>query len=107
MKSTLQTKPARLAVKLRHIRLKLGFSQSQMLEYLGFSHELFRSNISQYERGAREPALVVLLKYAQAAGVWVDVLIDDELELPEELPVSPKSEGIRRSRNKPFPTRRQ
>jgi hypothetical protein len=32
-------------------------------------------------------------------GVFVDVLVDDELELPEKLPASPKSEGIRRKKS--------
>jgi transcriptional regulator with XRE-family HTH domain len=66
-----------------------------MLERLGFSEELFRSNISQYELGTREPPLPVLLQYARVANVYVDVLIDDDLEPPEKLPASPKSEGIR------------
>ncbi|HEV3470658.1 MAG TPA: helix-turn-helix transcriptional regulator [Pyrinomonadaceae bacterium] len=91
-----RTKSARLAEKLLRIRLALGLSQSGMLEHLGFSEELFRSNVSQYELGTREPALPVLLQYARAANVWVDVLIDDELDLPYELPSRMKSEGIRR-----------
>ncbi|HWS53188.1 MAG TPA: helix-turn-helix transcriptional regulator [Pyrinomonadaceae bacterium] len=91
-----RTKSARLAEKLLRIRLALGLSQSGLLEHLGFSEELFRSNVSQYELGTREPALPVLLQYARAANVWVDVLIDDELDLPEELPSLTKSEGITR-----------
>ena len=81
-----RTKSARLAEKLLQIRLSLGLSQSGMLEHLGFSEELFRSNVSQYELGTREPALPVLLQYARAANVWADVLIDDELDLPARLP---------------------
>ena len=38
-----------------------------------------------YELGKREPPLPVLLKYARIAGVYVDVLIDDELDLPKKL----------------------
>ena len=90
-------KSARLAEKLLRIRVELGLSQSGMLEQLGFSEELFRSNISQYELGTREPSLPVLLQYARAANVWLDILIDDELDLPEKLPSSTKSEGIRRN----------
>jgi transcriptional regulator with XRE-family HTH domain len=67
-----------------------------MLEYLGLTEDLYRNNISSYERGEREPPLHALLKYAQAAGVWVDVLIDDELDLPDTLPSPTKHEGIRR-----------
>ena len=32
--------------------------------------------------GKNEPALPILLRYARIAGVTVDVLIDDELDLP-------------------------
>jgi transcriptional regulator with XRE-family HTH domain len=92
-----RTKSARLAEKLLRIRVELGLSQSGMLEQLGFSEELFRSNISQYELGTREPSLPVLLQYARAANVWVDVLVDDELDLPDELSSRKKSEGVRRN----------
>jgi transcriptional regulator with XRE-family HTH domain len=48
----------------------------------GLAEKLTRNEISKYERGVREPALAVLLKYARAANVNVEVLMDDELELP-------------------------
>ena len=86
----------RLAEKLLRIRLDLNLSQSGILHHLGFSDELFGSNISQYERGTRVPSLPVLLAYARAANVYVDALIDDELDLPERLPSPTKSEGSRR-----------
>lgn len=85
MKNGPATRPKRLAEKLRQIRLSLGLSQSEMLDRLGFSKTLFRGNISQYELGRREPPLMVLLAYARAVAVSVDVLIDDELELPAKL----------------------
>lgn len=96
MKNASRTKASRIAEKLLRIRLELNLSQSGMLEHLGFSEELFRSNVSQYELGTREPPLPVLLSYARVAGVWVDVLIDDELDLPEKLPSPAKHEGVRR-----------
>lgn len=89
-------KPTRLAEKLLQIRIALGLSQNAMLKHINFDQELFQGSISGYELGTREPPLPVLLKYAQAAGVWIDVLVDDELDLPERLPANPKSEGIRR-----------
>ena len=91
-----RTKAARLGEKLLRIRLELGLSQNGMLEHLGFSEELFRSNVSQYERGTRVPPLPVLLEYARAAGVYVDDLIDDEFDLPEKIPGKVSHEGIRR-----------
>lgn len=93
MKKTPRTKCARLAEKLLKVREGLGLTQSQMLELLGFSDELFRSNISQYERGHRQPPLPVLLEYARAAGVCVDVLISDDMNLPTRLPSKPKHRG--------------
>ncbi|HZT35423.1 MAG TPA: helix-turn-helix transcriptional regulator [Nitrososphaera sp.] len=79
-------KPVRLAAKLLHIRNALGLSQNGMLERLGLADRVNRNYISNFERGIREPSLLVLLQYARAAGVYVDVLIDDEVDLPERLP---------------------
>jgi transcriptional regulator with XRE-family HTH domain len=80
----------RLAEKLLQIRLALDLSQNQLLERLGLTDDLYRTNISSYERGEREPPLFALLSYARVAGVCVDVLIDDEMDLPERLPSKPK-----------------
>ena len=99
MKNASRTKSARLADKLLKIRLGLGLSQNGLLERLGFADELFRSNISQYELGRREPPLPVLLRYARAAGVYVDTLIDDELDLPEKLPGAVKHPSVPRGRS--------
>jgi transcriptional regulator with XRE-family HTH domain len=74
--------PAKLGEKLTQIRDYLGVSQDGLVRKFGLSDRLTRNEISKYERGVREPALVVLLKYARAAAVNVEVLMDDELELP-------------------------
>lgn len=79
-------KQERLADKLRQIRLALGLSQAEMLRHLGAEDYIAFKQISTYELGTREPPLWVLLQYARAAGVSTDVLIDDELDLPEKLP---------------------
>jgi len=89
-------KPARLPEKLLQIRLALELSQDGMLQRLGLGETLSRTTVSAYEVGTSEPPLPVLLEYARAAGVWVDVLIDDELDLPDKLPSPTKHEGIRR-----------
>ncbi len=78
-------RPERLAEKLKGIRVALGLSQDGMLERLGLAEEYFRSRISAYELGNREPPLPVLLEYARCAGISTDVLIDDELDLPAGL----------------------
>jgi transcriptional regulator with XRE-family HTH domain len=83
-------KPERLAEKLRQIRLALELSQDGMLERLEMTEEYFRSRISAYELGNREPPLPVLLRYARLVGVSTDLLIDDELDLPAKLPAKPK-----------------
>ena len=87
--------PQRLAEKLLQIRLALGLSQNGMLRRLGSPEKLSQSNISGYERGVREQPLLILLEYARVAGVYMEVLVDDALDLPSKLPVSRKHEGIR------------
>ena len=89
-------KTERLAEKLQRIRVALGLSQSELLRQLGFEEELWYTQISGYELGRSEPPLVLLLEYARAANVYVEALIDDELDLPERLPSPAKSEGVRR-----------
>ncbi len=74
-------KPKRLAEKLLQIRIGLGLSQNQMLEKLGLTDKVFRSAVSGYELGTREPPLPIILKYARIIGISTDVLIDDEQEL--------------------------
>jgi transcriptional regulator with XRE-family HTH domain len=88
--------PERLADKLRQIRLALGLSQAEMLSRLGVQDLIVVKQISAYELGKREPSLMVLLAYARAANVIADVLIDDELDLPSNLPSAKKHEGVRR-----------
>lgn len=85
MKKTSPTKSARLAKKIRRIRMDLKLSQNQILERLGLADELFRSNISQYEHGHRVPSPPVLLAYARLADVDLATLIDDDLEILREL----------------------
>ncbi len=86
-------RPLRLAAKLRQIRESLQLSQTGMIERLGLQEELGRHLISMYETDVREPSLLVLLRYAEAAHVYADVLIDDRLDLPEHLPSPGKSDG--------------
>ncbi|HEX8072036.1 MAG TPA: helix-turn-helix transcriptional regulator [Pyrinomonadaceae bacterium] len=100
-------RPERLPEKLLEIRLKLGLSQNGMVRRMGLEDEIERDYISKYERGTLEPSLWVLLRYAQAANVWVDVLIDNDLDLPEKLPARSKSEGAKRKRSGRGGTKRQ
>jgi transcriptional regulator with XRE-family HTH domain len=94
MGSRMRPRPERLADKLRQIRTSLGLSQSEMVNHLQLQDVIAYNKISNYELATREPALPILLRYAKAAGVCVDVLIDDELELPTKLPATPVHRGV-------------
>ena len=87
-KTTLENLPKR----------QLGLSQNEFLEQLGFADELFRSNISQYERGDRVPAPAILLAYARLAEIDLELLIDDDLLLPDE--INPTRRESARSRRR-------
>lgn len=86
----------RLAGKLLQIRNALGLSQSEMWKLLGVEEDIPYTRISKYELGENEPPLYILLRYARAAKVPMEVLVDDELDLPETLPHTTNHEEIRR-----------
>ena len=79
-------KPLRLGEKLLQIRSSLGLSQTQMWKRLEIDDYLPYTVISGYERGLREPSLEIVLKYARLVGVQMELLVDDELDLPKKLP---------------------
>ena len=89
-------KPQRLAEKLLSIRDMSGLSQNGMIRHLGLTGSLSRGSVSEFETGRREPSLLVLLKYARTAGVPMEMLIDDELDLPEELPPTRRNPRTKR-----------
>jgi transcriptional regulator with XRE-family HTH domain len=91
--------PLYLAHKLLQIRTALDLSQDRIIERMGLKESLTRNRISEYELGY-EPPLSVLLLYARLANVIVDVLIDDDLELPPQIPSPERHEGIPRKKNK-------
>jgi transcriptional regulator with XRE-family HTH domain len=62
--------------------MSLDLTQPEMIKKLAVKEKLYPVSISEYERGKREPPLLVLLRYAKVAGVSTDVLIDDRLNLP-------------------------
>ena len=84
--------PSRLKHKLRRIRKLLDISQEEMVKRLrkvARGSPVYPGHISEFETGKREPSLLVLLAYAKVAGVTTDMLIDDKLELPDDLPGIP------------------
>jgi transcriptional regulator with XRE-family HTH domain len=92
-----RVRPERLPEKLLQIRLALGLSQSELLRRLALEDVMDYRRISEFERGTTEPHLSVLLQYARAAGVHMEDIADDELDLPDKLPGKVNYQGIRRS----------
>lgn len=78
--------PRLLGKKLELIRKGLGINTfEEMATRLDMKEvNLYRSTIYEYENNKREPPLIVLLRYARIAGVSVETLIDDELDLPNK-----------------------
>ncbi len=76
--------PLRLPEKLRRIRLDNGLTQGKMLLIINptESDEGNRARVSQYENGARVPSLIEIYNYARFAGVTVETLLNDNLDLP-------------------------
>jgi transcriptional regulator with XRE-family HTH domain len=89
-------RPRRLAEKLLHIRNALGLSQTELYKKLGVEDLIPYTRISKYERDELEPPLPILLQYARAAGVHMEDIVDDELDLPEKLPGIVKYQGLKR-----------
>ena len=94
MGTSRRPKPKRLAEKLKTIREMLGLTTEDLINRLDCPEiPLHRASITQYEKGRREPPLEVLLQYSRLVNIYVDVLIDDKLCLPNILPAGKKSEG--------------
>ncbi len=88
-------RPLRMAAKLRTIREELGLSQSQMLARLGLEDTMHYGRISQYENDEREPTLMTLLAYSHVAGVHLEDIVSDDLDLPSKLPGNVIYHGLR------------
>src|SRR5260370_8220758 len=86
----------RLCEKCVQIRTELGSSEPELIRLLGFEDLIDYRRISEFELGDAEPPLPVLLEYAHIAGVHMEDIVDDELDLPAKLPVGVKYKGIKR-----------
>jgi transcriptional regulator with XRE-family HTH domain len=97
-------RPRRLSEKLAHIRASFGLSQNEMVRRLGLEGRLLREDVSRFERGVGgEPPLDLLLRYARAIsttgrGEFLEALIDDEMDLPKQLPADPEKASARGKR---------
>ena len=96
---SIRRRPKRLAKKLLQIRNALGLSQGEMLRTLGVEDQIDYTTISKYELDKNEPPLDILLQYARVAGVHMEDLVDDELELPSRLPGDVRYRGLKRKPN--------
>jgi len=92
----IRPRPQRLAEKLLEIRNALGLSQPGMLRRLGVEDQIDYTMISKYELDKNEPPLEILLQYARAAGVHMEDIVDDELDLPSKLPGNVRYQGLKR-----------
>lgn len=79
-------RPEKLAEKLLKIRQELNLSQNQMIKVLRYSDKLTQAEISAFERGVRIPSLLILLNYARSVGINLEILVDDNLNLPSKFP---------------------
>ena len=79
-------RPRRLAEKLLQIRQNLELSQSEMIKRMGVGEMIHYSNISKYELDKNEPPLMILLAYARLAQVHLEEIVDDDIDLPLDLP---------------------
>ena len=76
-----RNKPLLLSHKLLAIRKRLGKSQTEMARALEL--KVHYSAVSNFELGTREPDMIVVLRYARLAGVAMETIVDDQLNLPE------------------------
>lgn len=74
-----------LALKLKQIRESMGWSQKDLRENFGIS-EVKNSAVSMWESGDRTPSIELLIKYAESANICLDILLNDNYELPAKLP---------------------
>ena len=76
-----RNKPLRLSNKLLAIRKRLQMSQTEMARALEL--KVHYSAVSNFELGTREPDLLIVLRYARLAGISMETIVDDQMEIPE------------------------
>ena len=84
MGSAGRLKPEKLGGKLKAIRENFGDSFTQMATRLSDEKLIvLRTDISRYEKGLREPSLIILLQYAKLGKTTLDILADDTIAFPK------------------------
>ncbi|MBO0862106.1 MAG: helix-turn-helix transcriptional regulator [Chloracidobacterium sp.] len=98
-------RPRLLALKLREVRRRLSLSQGALIKHMGVQNHINQGEISDFEHGVREPDLLTLKAYADAVGVSIDCLVDDDAKLPDKLPGAKYTKvNGRKPRNRPART---
>jgi transcriptional regulator with XRE-family HTH domain len=69
--------PQHLAAKLRAIRESFGVSQYRLAGKL----QVGRTRLSEFEWGRRVPSWIVLIRYARLAGIPLEFIVDDDIDL--------------------------
>ena len=69
--------PQRLAPKLQAIREDFGVSQYRLSQFL----QVGRTRLSEFEWGRRVPSFRVLIHYARLAGIPLEFIVDDDIDL--------------------------
>lgn len=69
--------PRHLAAKLRAIRKNFRVSQYR----LAGSLQVRRTRLSEFEWGRRMPSWIVLIRYAKLAGIPLEFIVDDDIDL--------------------------
>ena len=77
-----RNKPLKLCEKLLAIRRRLNMSQTEMARALEL--KVHYSAVSNFELGTREPDLIVVLRYSRLAGIPMETIVDDQMNLPEQ-----------------------
>jgi hypothetical protein len=77
--------PARLAEKLVQIREGLELSQDGMVRRMGVTEKDHSGRYFEIRARSVPTVLVVVLEYARAAKVAMEVLVDDGMDLPKSL----------------------
>jgi transcriptional regulator with XRE-family HTH domain len=101
MGTSRRPRPARLATKLRLIRMSMDITQAEMFKRLGDTGtRLYVGHIDDYEKDRRVPTLQVVLAYARVAGISMEAIVDDALDLPDRIAPMRGAKGSKKRQNK-------